>query len=61
MEDSRQVENLIYSYAERIDAGDLVDWLNGDWGVFFILTAVMVIPSLICLWFIKDKLKLREK
>ena len=41
-------------------SGALVDWLNGDWGVFFILTAVMVIPSLICLWFIKDKLKLRE-
>ena len=39
----------------------LVDWLNGDWGTFFILTAVMVIPSLICLWFIKDKLKLRAK
>ena len=42
-------------------SGALVDWLNGDWGVFFILTAVMVIPSLICLWFIKDKLKLNEK
>ena len=42
-------------------SGALVDWLNGDWGIFFILTAVMVIPSLICLWFIKDKLKLREK
>ena len=42
-------------------SGALVDWLNGDWGMFFILTAVMVIPSLICLWFIKDKLKLREK
>jgi len=42
-------------------SGALVDWLNGDWGTFFILTAVMVIPSLICLWFIKDKLKLREK
>jgi PAT family beta-lactamase induction signal transducer AmpG len=42
-------------------SGALVDWLNGDWGVFFILTAVMVIPSLICLWFIKDKLKLHEK
>ena len=42
-------------------SGALVDWLNGDWGVFFILTAVMVIPSLICLWFIKDKLKLRDK
>jgi PAT family beta-lactamase induction signal transducer AmpG len=42
-------------------SGALVDWLNGDWGVFFILTAVMVIPSLVCLWFIKDKLKLHEK
>jgi len=42
-------------------SGELVDWLNGDWGTFFILTAVMVIPSLICLWFIKDKLKLGEK
>ena len=38
-------------------SGALVDWLNGDWGIFFILTAIMVIPSLICLWFIKDKLK----
>ena len=42
-------------------SGALVDWLNGDWGIFFILTAIMVIPSLICLWFIKDKLKLNEK
>ena len=42
-------------------SGALVDWLNGDWGMFFILTAIMVIPSLICLWFIKDKLKIREK
>jgi len=42
-------------------SGALVDWLNGDWGLFFILTAIMVIPSLICLWFIKDKLKISEK
>jgi len=42
-------------------SGALVDWLNGDWGTFFILTAVMVIPSLICLWFIRNKLKLRAK
>jgi len=42
-------------------SGALVDLLNGDWGLFFILTALMVIPSLICLWFIKDKLKLHEK
>ena len=42
-------------------SGALVDWLNGDWGIFFILTAIMVIPSLICLYCIKDKLKLNEK
>ena len=42
-------------------SGALVDWLNGDWGIFFIITAVMVIPSLILLWIIKDKLNLREK
>jgi len=42
-------------------SGSLVDWLNGDWGIFFILTALMVVPSLICLWFIRKKLKLSEK
>jgi len=42
-------------------SGALVDWLNGDWGIFFILTALMVIPSLIILWLMKDKLKLSEK
>ena len=34
-------------------SGTLVDWLNGDWGLFFIITALMVIPSLILLWFIR--------
>ena len=42
-------------------SGSLVDWLNGDWGIFFIITALMVIPSLICLWLIRKKLKLSEK
>ena len=42
-------------------SGALVDWLNGDWGIFFILTAIMVIPSLVCLWFIRNKLKLSAK
>jgi len=42
-------------------SGSLVDWLNGDWGIFFIITALMVIPSLVCLWFIRKKLKLSEK
>ena len=41
-------------------SGALVDWLNGDWGVFFIITALMVIPSLIFLYMIKDKLKLND-
>ena len=42
-------------------SGALVDWLNGDWGIFFILTAIMVIPSLIILWIIRNKLKINEK
>ena len=42
-------------------SGALVDWLNGDWGIFFILTALMVIPSLIILWILKNKLKIYEK
>jgi len=40
-------------------SGELVDWLNGDWGIFFIITTVMVIPSLILLWFIRNKLKMQ--
>ena len=40
-------------------SGAMVDWLNGDWGIFFVITAVMVIPSLILLWFIRNKLKLQ--
>jgi len=39
-------------------SGALVDWLNGDWGTFFVLTTIMVLPSLICLWFIKNKVKI---
>ena len=42
-------------------SGALVDWLNGDWGIFFIITALMVIPSLIILYLIKNKLKISEK
>ena len=41
-------------------SGSLVDWLNGDWGLFFIITAVMVIPSLVFLYLIKDKLNLND-
>ena len=42
-------------------SGALVDWLNGNWGLFFILTALMVVPSLLILWSMKNKFKLSEK
>ena len=42
-------------------SGALVDWLNGDWGTFFVLTTIMVIPSLLCLWLIKNKIRIGEK
>ncbi len=41
-------------------SGALVDWLNGDWGIFFIITAIMVIPSLIFLYLIKNKIKIND-
>jgi PAT family beta-lactamase induction signal transducer AmpG len=41
-------------------SGALVDWLNGDWGIFFIITALMVVPSLIFIYMIKDKLRLND-
>ena len=41
-------------------SGMLVDWLNGNWIIFFIITALMVIPSLICLLLIRKKLDLNE-
>jgi MFS transporter, PAT family, beta-lactamase induction signal transducer AmpG len=41
-------------------SGALVDWLNGDWMIFFVITALMVIPSLICLFLIRKKLNLNE-
>ena len=40
-------------------SGAMVDWLNGDWGIFFVITAIMVIPSLILLWSIRNRLNLQ--
>ena len=37
-------------------SGVLVDWLQGDWATFFVITALMVIPALVCLWVIRHKL-----
>lgn len=44
-------------------SGFLVDGLGGNWTVFFILTAIMVIPSLVFLWSIRhhiDHLEARQ-
>ena len=38
-------------------SGAVVDWLDGDWGTFFVITTLMVIPSLLCLWAIRAKLR----
>jgi len=41
-------------------SGVMVDWLNGNWIIFFIITALMVIPSLVCLFLIRKKINLNE-
>ena len=41
-------------------SGMMVDWLNGNWIIFFIITALMVVPSLMCLFLIRKKLNLNE-
>ena len=38
-------------------SGAMVDWLDGDWGTFFVLTTLMVLPSLACLWVIRAQLR----
>ncbi len=37
-------------------SGIIVDWLDGNWALFFVLTSVMVIPSLIFLYIIRKPL-----
>ncbi len=39
-------------------SGIMVDWLEGNWSLFFILTALMVIPSLLFLYSIRKPLTL---
>lgn len=41
-------------------SGYLVDWLDGNWSLFFILTAIMVIPSLLFLWTIRHHIHRME-
>jgi len=37
-------------------SGALVDGLGGDWGLFFVLTALMVLPSLLLLLYLRKRL-----
>ncbi len=39
-------------------SGALVDGLGGDWGLFFVITALMVLPSLGLLWILRHKIQL---
>jgi PAT family beta-lactamase induction signal transducer AmpG len=41
-------------------SGAMVDGLGGDWGLFFIITAVMVIPALMLLWHLRHKLSAKQ-
>jgi len=34
-------------------SGQIVDWMNGNWALFFVLTTAMVIPGLTILWKLK--------
>lgn len=41
-------------------SGVLVDWMDGNWQAFFVLTALMVIPSLLFLYAIRDRIHALE-
>jgi PAT family beta-lactamase induction signal transducer AmpG len=42
-------------------SGFVVDALDGNWSLFFVLTAVMVIPSLLFLYSIRHKIGVLER
>jgi len=42
-------------------SGFVVDYLDGNWSLFFILTALMVIPSLLFLYSLREKIKVLEQ
>ena len=39
--------------------GSMVDWLGGNWALFFLLTSLMVLPALGLLWYIRYLLNKR--
>jgi len=52
------VINLKYKI---VDLGSIyIPSVENPWAVFFVITSIMVIPSLMCLWLIKSKLNINE-
>ena len=41
-------------------SGAMVDFLDGDWGLFFVITALMVIPSLVLLLLVRKRFSALE-
>jgi PAT family beta-lactamase induction signal transducer AmpG len=41
-------------------SGFIVDGLGGNWALFFVITAIMVLPSLVFLFYVGRQLKKRE-
>lgn len=37
--------------------GSMVDWLDGNWSLFFICTSLMVLPALGLLWWIRQLIR----
>jgi PAT family beta-lactamase induction signal transducer AmpG len=55
--ESGGILNLKYKF---INLGSIpIPSVENPWAVFFVITTVMVIPSLILLWFIRNKLRLK--
>ncbi len=50
--------NFLPNIFRFIDITIPIPSVQNPWAVFFIITTVMVIPSLICLWFIRNKINL---
>mgnify|MGYP001217094300 CR=1 FL=1 len=46
------------NFLRFIDLTIPIPSVENPWAVFFIITTVMVIPSLICLWFIRNKIQI---
>ncbi|MFP3458390.1 hypothetical protein R0J89_19265, partial [Psychrobacter sp. SIMBA_152] len=42
-------------------SGKIVDYMDGNWALFFVVTALMVIPSLIFLWVIRKPIAELER